>query len=400
MNNHHRNIVDRHRSRPPGNVRERGGLTLLEIAVVMSIMATVSGLALYGIFAARERTPLTSTEHLLRSTIRQARQTAQSTGLPVEISIDKESRTITGLTNTYIIGENFEAQPGQGQSLERPLPRQATASWIVTPGYSGYGWSLGIRDIKAGGLRADRPLPLPLSAPRGSRILSKDGDGFTVSAFFKPAYLDDDRGANIRPVDVVSLVDTKELSTSITLQLAVHRENGVNAWYYPRGEIRTPAGRGNIEDPSLRLNGDAWYHLVMTYDGSDMRLLVNERPAQKTVAVPGFRFSGPPGVAVGSEPTGNRPVGVVDNVRLVAAGTGSPIQLPGNVEPAEDYRILLTATDVQVISQSQSGQQRLQFHSSSDGPVLNATVTASGMLDVTLDNAPPTSSQSAQQSAQ
>ena len=310
--------------------------TLIELLMVIGLAATIGGLVLFGLMGARQRSPLVTTEHLLRSTIRQAQQTAQSTGLPVEIRIAQERRTLSGVSNTIIIAENFEAQPGQGQDITSvPTPRVSTNERPITPGYAGYGWSLGIRDRgTANNLHVDRPYPLPLASPRGRRLLTTPGDGFAFSIMFKPSYLDDNRNATIQPVEIASVVDAEDLGTKISLELGIHREHSVNAWYYPRARITCPTGKGTIEDRKRRINGDNWIILTIAYDGDHLRLSMNERLVDQALQVPPFRFRGPAGVVIGKSSggaTGNRPIGIIDNVRLGSAGKGPEVRLPGSV---------------------------------------------------------------------
>ena len=61
---------------------------------------------------------------------------------------------------------------------------------------------------------------------------------------------------------------------------------------------------------------------------------------------------------------------------MVAAGTGLPVQLPAGVEPDEDYRVVIDATNVRVNGRT-SGNLRF---TNGPGPVLNTAITASGLV--------------------
>ena len=152
----------------------------------------------------------------------------------------------------------------------------------------------GVRDRSVqNNLHVDQPFPLPMASPRGRRLLNTAGDGFSFSVMFKPSYLDDDRGATIPPVEIASIMDSKNLRTKISLELGVYRANDVNAWYYPRAKIVCPTGRGTIQDKQRRINGDNWITLTITYDGDHLRLSLNERLVDQEIAVPPFSFEGP-----------------------------------------------------------------------------------------------------------
>ena len=94
---------------------QRSGLTLIEIAMVLSIAVTVGGLVLWPA-QCRQRS-MNSTEHHIRSTLRQARQTAQSTGLPVEIKISKADRTLRGVITPSLWPALRQCQVDEHQAL-------------------------------------------------------------------------------------------------------------------------------------------------------------------------------------------------------------------------------------------------------------------------------------------
>ena len=65
-------------------------------------------------------------------------------------------------------------------------------------------------------------------------------------------------------------------------------------------------------------------------------------------------------------------------MRLVSAGKGPEVRLPGNVTPSQDYRIFCDTNGVMV-----NGRGRGQLIFNNGGAVMTARVTASGMMRAT-----------------
>ena len=95
----------------------RRGFTLIEMLVVIGILALLMGLTLGGIASMKKTDRLLVTEHLVGDVIRQARHTARTSGSPVLVAISTDAQGkgwVSGIARVPIWSESFEKSPPDG----------------------------------------------------------------------------------------------------------------------------------------------------------------------------------------------------------------------------------------------------------------------------------------------
>ena len=89
--------------------RQRPGFTLIELLVVLGILVILSTIGVAAFISSGKVNRLVATEQLIGSQVRQARYTARATGQAVLLSIDKDARTISGVSRISMWQGSCEA---------------------------------------------------------------------------------------------------------------------------------------------------------------------------------------------------------------------------------------------------------------------------------------------------
>lgn len=426
--------------------RARHGFTLLELLVVLAIMALIAGVAWAGILGARHAAGLTGASQLIAGFVRQARSTALSSGAPVQVLIDPDRRTVSGVSQTPLIWEAFEG----GSS----------------PGFAGAGWVFEHPDIAAFPANGSTIL----SFPPNQALVRTPEDGFFISCWVRPPPAQSASAGEILPLVVighddhgtdeilpaggpsadfayvglilqleelevqisasqtitvphwlpVSWLRTDTAPTAVASQAGVRLPGGTVAEHafhpsvIPAGQESTPAS--DAVDPifpvARPIVGERWIQLGLMYDGERLSTFVDgieiTRDGDGVVgplsdALLG-QIRGDPakvrcylgqGSDVGTPITAR---GQIDELRVMRIGTDRPQVLPSGVEiqgpSPKHYRILCADSSVVLFERSDPADPWTVATtpivlSASDGGAAEIQILADGTTDVTYRAPPP-----------
>lgn len=176
----------------------RAGFTLLELLTVMGIFAVVAGIAWAGIIGARRTAGLTGAAQMISGFTRQAHSTALSSGAPVQVLIDGEARTVSGVSQTPLIWDAFEDRGSPGFAGRGLVFNHRSPSVFPSDGDgSGDGAAIWTDSADAATVEAQWFKSFP-----PNQILVRDpSDGFYISCWVKPPPV---RGAS--PGQVLPLI--------------------------------------------------------------------------------------------------------------------------------------------------------------------------------------------------
>ena len=159
----------------------RRAFTLIEMLIVIGIIMIFLALSIGAVMRTPAVNKLIGTEQLMSDMIRQARDTARSTGSPVQILISKANRTVSGVSQVPVWNETFETAPA-GTTAASPWAMQAdvTNNLITALGQTGQGL-LGSTAM-AGTPPASYPLLPSQSLARNTTTI----DGFYLACAILP----------------------------------------------------------------------------------------------------------------------------------------------------------------------------------------------------------------------
>ena len=134
--------------------------------------------------------------------------------------------------------------------------------------------------------------------------------------------------------------------------MAIRRESGQNAYWYLQGSVNNGGSEISLSADDMRYNGQGWIQISLLFDGKGAQLYLNERPIGNRVELDrGIQSLGDSKVRIGPRsPQSGLPYGIVDNVLLNSIGKDRPTRFPQFMKPAQDYRILVDATGVNVFN--------------------------------------------------
>ena len=167
---------------------QRRGFTLMEMMLVIGVLAVVAGIGFGVVLTSQEGTKIQAAENLVANMVRQARNTALSSGAPVELTIAKSQAAnqwqITGISQTIVASDNFEFFTNDlpGDDFGKFAERRTLETTDDRPvsGLSGLGWQpAAMADGAPGQIRSIR---IDKSRP----VMRRPGDGFYISCWFKP----------------------------------------------------------------------------------------------------------------------------------------------------------------------------------------------------------------------
>lgn len=398
----------------------RGGITLLEVLTVLVIGSLVMTIAWAGVAGMQRSGGLVGGAALVADFARQARATAASTGAPVQILIDREARTIAGVSRTPLLDLDFDDNaPPDG-----------------APGFSGRAWTASSDDA-----------PASIAFPAASPLMLKAGDGFYVSALVRPPPV---LGAARDRLPIVCLgrsnqpaADGDPASAAVTFarlfltheRLVIQdrdRDDGspddadvtVPHWL-PVVELRHGPGSDDLlqaygtlesdEDFHAKTGeqdygapfrtkrhiapivGDAWVQLGLLFDGERL-WAIRDGVTVASAVVPDTPLAPPAGrgddafrVYLAHEEDAAGEVvarGQIDEVRIVRLGTSSPQRFPAGVEPEQHYRILALDGSLRLFARddpaaSWAASNTLRLRHTADDTTARITIRADGTTEVT-----------------
>ncbi len=329
----------------------RSGFSLVELLVVISIIAVMTGLVVSGLFRNRDSNRLVAAEQMLVDTIRQARHTARSTSSPVELRIipvmagdNVVATRISGVTRVPIWGETFD---GDG----RVLPATDTNLGLIV-GRSGNGWMP----------TQNNPVK-PYIFERGQALVrGTRSEGFYIACQIRPPIAEVGR---VIPIILIG-DDDKFESSQCGLSLTGTSLNAHITTWHIEGWVRGPDNmvfvsslnkddrpvvndqvEENLNKSTALHEGhailapDRWVELGLLYDGERLmlfadgrRVAVHHGDVPNGIAEGNTVFIGQntPPIADNTMPPetyyANCPM---DDVRLYRLGTSDVGELPGNI---------------------------------------------------------------------
>lgn len=260
-----------------------GGLTLLELLVVIVILSLVLGLSVTFLQDAGKDLGVVASANHVAGLLRGARERARATGAPAWVVFDVPRRAVH-LQVKETVGEwHFEDPPEAGAFGRNARIRNAGR----VPGRLGQGLQL-----SGGGTIHGGDLPFWGVDP-----------GFAVELWFQ-------RRAG------------RAAGRGVLCTLA----DGVELAVEADGRIVGRAGGLSVSSGASRIPPDAWCHVQLLYSGRDLRLYVNRSPVEVRPGQAGWVPAGAAFV-VGSERAGF--AGIVDEVRVSRLTPGEEYVLAG-----------------------------------------------------------------------
>ena len=118
----------------------RRAFTLIEMLIVIGIIMIFLALSIGAVMRTPAVNKLIGTEQLMSDVIRQSRDTARSTGSPVQVLISRANRTVSGVSQVPVWNETFEVPPA-GVTVASPwaMPSDTSNNFITALGQSGQG---------------------------------------------------------------------------------------------------------------------------------------------------------------------------------------------------------------------------------------------------------------------
>lgn len=179
----------------------RSGFTLLELLVVLGIFALIAGVAWAGLIGARRTAGLTGAAQMISGFARQAHATALSSGAPVQVLIDADRLTVSGVSQTPLIWDAFEGVSpspgfaGAGLVLNHPSPG-------VFPSDAD-GDGNGIADWGTAADRSNVEARWFRNLPTNQALVRNPSDGFYLSCWIKPPPAKDAGAGAIIPLVLI-----------------------------------------------------------------------------------------------------------------------------------------------------------------------------------------------------
>lgn len=357
-------------------VRTRGwinrAMTLVELLVVISVIGFLMAIVFGALFTSPGITRARATETLVADLIRQARQTAISTGAPVELRIepDQERWVVKGVNHVPVFAETFEGME----------PRRLTGLY---PGLSGQAWLLGWPNLTpAGDASRHGRISADMTIPKSQGLMRKRGDGFYLSCQFRPPLvtacagvdlgnqvaglpliiLTEDAGAGGGgPGGGTSAADAFAALTLVRKTRKIQEEQGFSSemhWWSVTAWVKgvcfedvrdgsnlhpstgTPPQK-DVLDPWV---GESWAQVGLLYSSAGVFLyrdgvatsVKQMDPTDPEAPKPPMPVLDPPTssmkVIIG-ESVGALGAGVIDDVRIYRLGADRPVPLPSGVRP-------------------------------------------------------------------
>jgi prepilin-type N-terminal cleavage/methylation domain-containing protein len=290
------------RSRTPETERE-GGVTLLELLVVLSILGVLLGLGVgvYGTLV----TPDTVAAGRIRDTLRGARLLAQREGLPASVVVDPASAQVYALGLRSAGNWHFEDDAGTG--------------WPVPSGCAGC--TRVPRGVIGSAVRLDRDSDLHVT---GLPASADSPQGFGVDCWLQP-------DAEPRPMTLL------ERPGQWTLHLDDDGSLIVSIWLAAKPspeELRR-------ELPDVRLAADRFTRLTVVFDGHSLHVEADGRRCGEDTLLPAERLmaSAPRApIRTGEGLTAFR--GALDELRLFTVSAEAHEPFTGDVRLLGAARVL------------------------------------------------------------
>lgn len=248
----------------------RHGFTLVELLVVLGILVILSTIGVAAFISSGKVNRLAATEQLIGSQIRQARYTARATGQAVLIYIDKEARTVSGVSRTSMWQGSCEAPypitPAVSPTspFDQP-PFEANGGldrlkYLAPNGHSGTGFcrresadaSLSADPNKAATVTFFEPGSTNFSDGLArnrqlTRSSSKPTEGFSLSCAVRPATIT--KTQQKQPLLLIGdgAVDTHPLTSASYAGILL---KATALPMYPSGTVPTPAAGVTTLDPN------------------------------------------------------------------------------------------------------------------------------------------------------
>jgi prepilin-type N-terminal cleavage/methylation domain-containing protein len=271
-----------------------GGLTLLELLVVLVILALVLGLSTSFLRDAGKDLGVTASANHVAALLRAARDRARGSGAPAWVVFDVPRRAVHLVVKETAAEWHFEDPPEAGAFGRVARIRNGTR----VPGRVGQGIQL-----SGGGTIHGGDVPFPGADP-----------GFALEMWFQRRAGRTGRGT------LCTLADGVELSVEAD------------------GRIVGRAGGLSVTSGASRVPPEAWCHVQLLYSGRDLRLYVNRVPVEVRPGQAGWMPAGAAFV-VGGERGGF--AGIVDEVRVSRLMPGDEYVLAG--EAAFEFPAGVTA---------------------------------------------------------
>lgn len=259
-----------------------GGLTLLELLIVLVILALVLGLSVSFLQDAGKDLGVVASANHVAALFRAARDRARASGAPAWVVFDVPRNAAHLVVKETVAEWHFEDPPEAGAFGRSARIRGG----VPVPGRVGQGIRLQGSGTIHGG-------DLPFSGV---------DPGFALELWFQR------RGGRSGRGTLCTLADGVELAVE------------------PDGRIVGRAGALSVSSGASRVPPEAWCHAQLLYSGRDLRLYVNRAPVD---ARPGQAGWVPAGAAfiVGGERGGF--AGIVDEVRVSRLTPGEEFVLAG-----------------------------------------------------------------------
>ncbi|HXG60990.1 MAG TPA: LamG-like jellyroll fold domain-containing protein [Planctomycetota bacterium] len=265
-----------------GRGPREGGLTLLELLVVIVILALVLGLSVTFLQDAGKDLGVVASANHVAALFRAARDRARASGAPAWVVFDVPRRAAHLLVKETAAEWHFEDPPEAGAFGRDARIRNGTR----VPGRVGQGIQL-----SGGGTIHGGDVPFPGVDP-----------GFAVELWFQRRAGRTGRGV------LCTLAEGVELAAEAD------------------GRIVGRAGGLSVSSGASRVPPEAWCHVQLLYSGRDLRLYVNRVPVDVRPGQAGWTPAGAAFI-VGGERGGF--AGIVDEVRVSRLLPGEEYVLAG-----------------------------------------------------------------------
>ena len=409
----------------------------MELLAVISIIVIVMSISVAGLMGTKRNTGLLGAAELVADLSRQARVTALATGAPVQLIIDPNQRTISGIAQTPVLHCSFDQGTpaglpiGSGEGIGDRGWTMRHSDPIIYP--SDFDYSNGNDD---GVIQNAELLTIPLEFSKP--LLRKQGDGFFISCWVQPPLVT--TGPSIIPLVVIggngnnrwaessasSPSETPAVAgfglmrESLALQNAGSRAASINHWLlvawiqtgtgtsdYRRiiGVTEGGAYHASVLTPIVHrpITGDEWINLGIHYDGDNLTFYRDgvEMPAKLDDGLapttplpnlPNLAFNKDLECSVGHATqigSGSLLIGhgFIDDLRILRLGTDRPQVLPSGVSPAAFYRIRSANGTTKVFSRASASVpwsvvEEIRLTNAGDGKQATITIKSDGSPSV------------------
>ena len=246
----------------------RRAFTLIEMLIVIGIIMIFLALSIGAVMRTPAVNKLIGTEQLMSDVIRQSRDTARSTGSPVQVVISRANRTVSGVSQVPVWNETFEvAPPGVTPVSPWAMTSDISNNFITALGQSGQGL------IGATAMGTTPPATYPLTPTQSLSRNTTAIDGFYLACAILPpdpqapyyTYADGTPTPDIIPL--VQVGDENDSNAVCGLALVLKNTNiqKINTIGSPSVEIDADALSWDLVG---WLNDSGGFHMVSSIENS------------------------------------------------------------------------------------------------------------------------------------